>query len=369
MRSHRRTTSPARPAAPPGPPAASSGRSRAPYFVLAIAAVLVAAGGWYWASERARGGERLAILQAARDRHPDAPPRLLAYLAARPDDAEVLEALVEWHLTAKSPFAEVEPHLDRLCALRPDSSDALQARARLRLREGRPDDALADALRAADAAPDNLDARSLAGAAAAEAGRHDVAVREFTRVLESSPVPRRETAAALARSLLQAGDPAKAGEVLDRYFPPGGGDAEGLLLRGRVHQAAGRHEAAIAAFRAAADASTARREAALYHLAEAQRALGRDADAARTRDELDRLKARERVAVDAHQQPDNMPAQIRAAEQFLADGNAAAAAALLEQAILRLGKSPAAGKVLARAYRAIGRADLAAEWERFAGGP
>jgi predicted Zn-dependent protease len=88
----------------------------------------------------------------------------------------------------------------------------------------------------------------------------------------------------------------------------------------------------------------------------------------RTLAELDTVKAQNRLVLDAGQQPDDMQAQIRGAEVLLTQGKPAEAATMLERATRRIGKTPAAAKLLARAYREVGRPDLAAEWERFAGG-
>jgi len=131
-----------------------------------------------------------------------------------------------------------------------------------------------------------------------------------------------------------------------------------------VVQAAGRHAEAVLLLRTLADSSPEYRQFALFRLAQSQTALGREDDARRSLDELEKLKARARIIVDAAQQPDDLAAQLRAAEVLLADGKAGEAAALLERAIFRIGKDPKAVRLLAVAYRKLDRPDLAAEWER-----
>jgi predicted Zn-dependent protease len=278
----------------------------------------------------------------------------------------MLEAFVEWQLWARAPFAEIEPNLDRLCLLKPDDLNSRRIRARLRVQNGRPAEALADAQHILRLDPGDSNMRTLAAVAASEAGQYDLAVQELARVLEGSPRP--ETALMLIRNYLQLGQPAKAEGVLNQYFPNAEKHPEAFVLRGRILQVAGKHEAAIAVLRSAADTFADQREYALYWLAESQRALNRDADAVQTLGELDRFKARDRIVKDARQQPDSMAAQVRAAELLLADGKPAEAAALLEPATLRLGKTPVAAKLLAQAYRQLGRTDRAAEWERLATG-
>jgi predicted Zn-dependent protease len=337
--------------------------------VLALAIIAVAAGGWYYARERERKAERAAILQAAREHRPDAPERLLAHLARHTDDAEALEALVEWQLWAKAPFADVEPHLDRLVILKPDDLNSLRVRARLRIQNGRLEGGLADARRVVDAEPTDHNTRLLAAIAAAEVGQLELAVGELTYLLDSSPLPKKELALRLARNHLERGDAARADQVLDLYFPPAEVHAEAEGLRGRVHQVAGRHQEAAAVFRAVADKYREQREFALYQLAESLRVLGRVDDLVRTLDELDRFKIRESAVLDARQQPDDMPAQIRAAEVLLEDGKPAEAAQVLEQAMHRLGRNPAAVLLLTKAYYRLGRVDLANKWEHSSGPP
>jgi tetratricopeptide (TPR) repeat protein len=173
----------------------------------------------------------------------------------------------------------------------------------------------------------------------------------------------------LVRAHLQAGDAGRAEQVLDRCFPAARADAQSRLLRGLVHQAAGRHAEAAAALRAAADQPSEHRAAALFALARSLSAAGREDDARKTLDELDAVQARDRAILDAAQQPDDLGCQVRAAEAYLADGKPQEAAGLLERATARLGRSPAAAAVLVRAYRQLGREDMARRWERAGPGP
>lgn len=363
---HSRSVSQAAPP-PAGPVAATRRRKKWVLLLLALAGVGI--GCWYVARARSRAAERLLLLQAARDHQPDAATRIRAHLETAPDDAEALEALVEWQLWARVPFAEIEPHLDRLCALRPDDLNGFRVRARLRLQNGRPAEAVADGLRVLEGDPEDYNTRRLVAIAAGEAGNTDVAARELTRLLDALPAARQELALKLVRVHLQSGNEKEAGQALERYFAPSDESGEVLILRGRMQQSAGRHDEAIAILRRAADRSAEGREAALFHILESQRALGRDTDAARTLAELDLVKARQRLIVDARQQPDNMPVQIQAARQLLEDGKPAEAIAVLEQAMLRGGKNVEAARVLSKAYRQAGQPDRAVVWEQFADRP
>lgn len=329
----------------------------------AVVVMALALGGWWVARERGRAADRAAALDAAAGQRADAGERLAAYLARDPDDVEVLETLVVWSLKRGVPFAEVEPHLDRLCGLKPADPAPWRTRAAQRMRNGRLADGVADGLRALDLDPADRDTRKLVAEAALEAGDHAVAAREAARLLESPP-PSDEVAAMLVRAHLQAGDAGRAEQALDRFFPAARTDAEARYLRGLVYQAAGRHAAAIPLFRAAADQSPEHRTRALFALAKSLSAAGRAGDARKVHDELAAAQARQRAILDAGQQPDDLSVQVRAAEAYLADGKPKEAAELLAPAVSKLGRTPAAAAVLARAYRQLGRDDLARRWEQ-----
>jgi tetratricopeptide (TPR) repeat protein len=325
---------------------------------------VLAVGGWIIARERVRAAERTAALAAGHDQQPDAGEKLSACLARDPNDIEVVETFVVWSLRAGKPFAEVEPHLNRLCEFRPDDPAAWRTRAGQRIRNGRSAEGIADGLRALELAPDDHATRKMIATAALDAGEHEIAARALTRLLESSPLPRDEIASMLVRVHLQAGDTRSAERVLDRYFPATRTDAESRFLRGLVHQAVGRHAEAAIALRTAADQSPEHRVRALFALAKSLSAVSRDDDARKALDELDAVQARERTILDAQQQPDNLERQVQAAEAILADGKPKEAAELLERATAKLGRSKAAAAVLVRAYRQLGREDLARRWEQ-----
>jgi len=336
---------------------------RTTLFALLTVAGLGAAG-WLVARERSRTAERAAALEAARVRAPDAPVRLGALLARDPGDAPLLAALIDWQLGSNVPFGEIEPHLNRLCEAAPADTDPIFLRAKLRVQNGRAEDGLADARRVLELDPTDRAARKLIAITAAANGRYPAAVEQLTVLLDGSPADR-ELARMLTDAHLLAGDAASAGRVLEQYFPATDGSAVANLLRGRAHHLSGRTDAALAALRAAA-AAPSHREEALFRVTDVLRGAGRDGDLARATDDLARAKAAARLVFDAAQQPDNLPAQLRGAEQLLADDRAQEAKSVLDRAVARHGKSPPLAKLLARACRAGGRPDLAAEWDRFA---
>lgn len=355
---------PGRPPDKPVPPPPPAPRRRWLRVAGAAAVVAVGISGWWFAAERGRTDDRREALAAGYDQRPDAGERLAACLARNPNDVEVVETLVVWSLRGGAPFAEVEPHLDRLCELKPADPAPWRTRAAQRIRHGRLADGIADGLRALELDSNDHDTRNLVANAALEAGDTAVAVRELGRLLDSSAGPPDRVAAQLVRAHLQSGDAGRAEQVLNRYFPATRTDVEGRLLRGLVHQAAGRHAEAAPLLRAVADQSPEHRAPALFALAQSLSAAGRDADARKALDELDAVQARERAILDADQQPDDLDCQVRAAEAYLVDGKPREAAGLLERAVARLGRSPAAAAVLARAYRQLGREDLARRWEQ-----
>jgi tetratricopeptide (TPR) repeat protein len=334
-------------------------------WVAAAGAVVgFAVGGWLIAREQARAADRTAALDAGHDQLPDAGERLTACLARNPDDIEVLETLVVWSLQRGAPFAHVEPHLDRLCELEPTVPAPWRTRAAQRIRAGRVAEGIADGLRALELDPGDSETLKLVATTALEAGDPALVVRELGRRLESSPRPPDDVAALLVRAHLQAGDVGRAEQTLDHYFPATRADAQARLLRGLVHQAAGRHADAVPLLRAAGLSPSEHQFAALSALAKSLSALGREEDARKALDELDAAQARQRVVLDAHQRPDDLAAQVRAAEVHLADGKPAEAAGLLERATAALGRSAEATALLARAYRQLGREDLARRCEQ-----
>ncbi len=150
------------------------------------AVVVLAIGGWF-ARERARAADRLEALAAGYEQHPDAGERLTACLARDPNDVRVLETLVVWSLRGQTPFAEVEPHLDRLCELEPAKPAPWRIRAEQRIRNGRVAEGIADGLRALDLDPGDHTTRKLVAAAALENGDTSAFGSMTTRSL--SPFP------------------------------------------------------------------------------------------------------------------------------------------------------------------------------------
>jgi tetratricopeptide (TPR) repeat protein len=317
-------------------------------------AVLAAVGVGAWYAHRAwtRSEERDAALKLARDgRHGEALPALTAVLARDPDDADVLEAVIVARVRTEGLRVDLEPDLDRLCALRPDDPAPFRVRAELRNRMSRKDDALADALRVLELAPDDHAVRKFAAWLAVELGKRDVAERELGKLLADSKYPKAELGTRLALARWQAGDLAGARAALDEHAPPGA--AAGLVLRGVLDYEAGRFEQAVAELRAADPADDGERQFALNYLGLALARLGR---ADESREAFDRLHAHYRAvryAEDAGQRPGDMAAQVRAARANLAVGKPAEAAHILEQALARIGEDAEARAVLAEATEAL----------------
>ena len=347
----------------PRPASASNGRWVGVVGAGAIVVAVLAIVWWLLDRNRAQAADRAAALAAAHDQSPNAGERLRAYLARDPDDVEVLETLVVVSLRGGVPFAQFEPYLDRLCDLKPADPSPLRTRATQRIRAGRVAAGIADALRAEELEPGDFKTLELIAANALEAGDPALAVRVLAPHLENSPRPPDDLAELLVQAHLQAGNVGESERALDRYFPASRADSQSLLLRGLVHQAAGRHAGAVPLLRAAAR-SPEHRSAALFALAKSLTVLGRDEEARQVLEELDAAQSRVRAVVDAQQQPNDLPAQIRAAEAHLADGKPADAVELLVRATTTLGRTPEAIAVLARAYRQIGREDLARQCEQ-----
>jgi predicted Zn-dependent protease len=250
---------------------------------------------------------------------------------------------------------ELEPDVDRLCALRPDDPAPLRVRADLRNRLARKDDALADAVRVIELAPEDHGTRKLAAWLAADLGKRDVVEREIGKLLAGSPYPKSELGAKLAVARWQAGDLAGAREALERYVPPDSG--AGRMLRGVLDYEAGRYEHAAEALRGLDPADDSERQFVLNYLGLALARLGREEESRAAFDRLNAHYRAARYAQDADQRPNDMAAQVRAARANLAAGKPAQAARILEEALARIGEDADARAALAEARAKLGKPD------------
>ncbi len=348
----------------PVPPLSVKRRPARLFALIALAAGGILAASGYALSQARQAEARRTLLRQSLDGKPESAAALRQFVDSHPDDAEALETLIAWHLRTKAPFDQFETLLDRLCQLRADDLDPRRTRAALLAMNGRPDEAVEAGLAILERAPSDHATRRLVAAAAADAGQVEVAVREARVLHESSDWPARESATLLVKAHLLADDPAAATQVLDKVFPPGEASEDGVALRAQVLQAANNHPEAARLLEPLAAKPGPYRDFALFRLGQSYAALGREDDALRVARLLEELKAAARRVVDARQRPDDLTSQVRGAEQLLRDGQTAESAALLEAAIARLGPDPRLARLLAQAYRKLGRADLAEKWDR-----
>lgn len=347
---------------PPATPRSPSARRK--WLLRSALAVVIAggaAGGWYWNRESERAAERERVLLRSKEYRVAAADEVERYVRDHPDDAEVLRALVEQHLRLNLGYARVEPHLARLIELQPADPEPLRVRFALRTAHGFQADALADGLRILELAPDDHQVRGLVANLAMNTGRPDAAIPALQVLAAAQPQARGEWGTLLAKAYWEAGDIAKAQEALDRYAPRDSDAARAGLVRGILHAAQNRPEQAIPCLRHAAERPV-ERSVALFHLAAALRAAGREEEAKQVLADLDAVKARERLLVDARQRPADLPLQVRAARAMLAEGRPNDAAVLLEEAIRTHGEHPDIREPIAQAYRELGRPELADLW-------
>jgi predicted Zn-dependent protease len=349
---------------PPQPPPASGRRRRA--LIAAAAAFGLAA--WFGGRAYLRSAERADALVEAKTDPGKALPALHRCLARDPADADVLLAVITAMSATAAHAPEVEPYLDRLCAARPDDPAPLRMRIDMRGRFGRFDEALADARRVLALDPQDHHTRRAACRFAISLGRYDEAERDLALLLDASPLPRNDLGTLLARTHLGRGDRAAARAALDRYAPAGDDYPPAQIIRGSVLSEDGRTAEAVPMLTAAAErAGPEDRPNALYHLALALGRAGREDESRRTFDRLEAEYRAARLATDARQRADDMPAQVRAAQAGLSAGNPEAARQILERAVARLGDAPDALRLLAECYDKLGRADLAAAARQRAG--
>lgn len=337
-------------------------------MLISLAVVAISGAAWYSLTTKVQADRARLLADAQRD-SPASEQALTAFVQQHPTDAEACEVLVAWHLRTQSPLADFEVYLNCLCELRPTDADPLRTRAILRARDGRPEEAVVDGLRALELLPSDETTRRIVATAAAEAGQYDVAIREAQRLVDDSPSPTAEQVVLLVKAHLSASDAAGAERAFSRHFPASAAPADRDALWAQVLQAAKRHAEAATVLRALADSSREYREFALVRLAQSLTALGRQEDAKKALAELEAVKARARKVVDANQRPDDKAAQWIAGQILVEEGEFAKAAALLETACRRHGADATAARLLARAYRGLGQEAVALEWERTAETP
>jgi predicted Zn-dependent protease len=333
--------------------------------LLVLALVAIGGAAWYSVTAQAHAA-RARILDDAQRDSAAAEKTLAAFAQEHPDDAEAYETLVAWHLRAESPLADFEIHLNRLCELRPQDADPLRTRAILRARDGRPEEAVVDGLQALELLPSDTTTRRIVATAAADAGQYDVAIREAQRLVDERSPPAAEHAVLLVKAYLQAGDAAGAEKALTAHFPAEVASSDRDALRAQVLQAGKKHVEAVTLLRALAKQSREYREFALTRLAQSLAALGRADEGKQALAELEAVKSRSRVVLDANQRPDDQAAQWKAGQVLIEDGEYAKAIALLEAASQRHGVNAVGARLLARAYRGLGREAAALDWERTA---
>jgi tetratricopeptide (TPR) repeat protein len=338
-------------------------------IALFLAAVVIAAGGWYFVRTRERWEQREAVLRLEREHRPEAANALRDYLKKYPDDTEVLTALIAILIRSNDPPPEIEPYLNRLCDLRPNEPTPYRSRAQQRFKLGAYPGVLADARRVLELDPNDHDTRLLGVHAAINLADYEFAKRELAVLLQRSSHSKKLLGTLLARSYLERGDVVQAGDTLNRFVHPEEDFPPGQMIRGLIHFEAGQYEQAEKVLRAVAPKAGQERPRVLYHLALALESLGRTDESQKVFAQLDVEQTASRARLDASHRLDDMQLQIRAAQINLDAGLPEHAVELLERALARLGPDPQALRTLADSYDKLGRSDLATAARRRADKP
>jgi tetratricopeptide (TPR) repeat protein len=322
-----------------------------PRFIVLVLIVLVAGMslfGYWWRQDQI--AQRQAMIERSWALDRDSGQELADYFARHPDDAEVAEALVKWNLRQKRPYEEFREVLDQLCELLPDDPEPFRTRMQLRISVNKLESALSDGLRVLELDSRDALTRYWVAVTAADLNQHDLAVHHVETLLASETRPRQELIVLLVKTHIRAGQYAAAEAALERLPPGPRQHWERMALQVQIDQAAGRHAVAVEQLRTLAAESDVHREFALFRLIESLNELGKESEALAAFSELESLKQRSRIVIDARQQPDNMTAQVKAAEILMTDGKSEEAIRLLELALKRIGPNPQAEKLLAEAY-------------------
>lgn len=354
------------PRSQPTPPAGRSRRAVRVLVILLLLAGLVG-GGWYFIRLSNRSQDQVAALKLVTERkYAEAIPALRQCLEEDPDNPVLLEGLVASLMKSGALVVEVEPVLDRLCALRPDDLTALRLRLDLRQKLGRKDDALADALRILELSPQDHAVRRTAAGLAVELGQREIAERELTTLQASGPYPPHEIGTLLARLHWEAARFAEAEAILDRDAPPSVQFAPARALRGVLHFEAGRFESAQELLNPVAAGRGPEAQFARYYLALTLTRLGKKTEADQVFARLEAAYRAERMTEDAQQRADDLPAQVQAARANLVADRPEVGRDLLEAALKRHSPNREALRVLADCYDKLNRADLGADARRHA---
>ncbi len=119
------------------------------------------------------------------------------------------------------------------------------------VQEGRPVEALAELEQAIALAPDEVELRLVAGGMASKLDRPKIAIKHWLAAFENDPSQTR--VAVKAATIQMTIDPARALRICDRILEAAPDHARALLLKANASLSMGRHEAALASARRAAE--------------------------------------------------------------------------------------------------------------------
>jgi tetratricopeptide (TPR) repeat protein len=336
-------------------------------YLILVAIALAVAGllwfGWSWMQRRATRSRALELARSADfDR---AEPLLLESLRCRPNDLEVVEALVRRYLEEDHP--RTEELLDRWVALRPNDATPLLRRMEYHARRQYYSRALADADRVLELDPDNeMVRRALPSYAfgAGDYGRAELACRETLRWNPSD----RSTRRLLAQVLRTQGRTDEAVRLLEEMLRATPNDSAVLVALGHLLYETGQAKRAIPLLRKTLD-DPQRWGTTRYYLAMALKQDGQEEEANQLLAQVNKRRDRDLLVSESRHFPTHVGLKVKAGRACAEVAQDAQAIELLTSAVDLDPACTEAHQLLAGLYEKQGRQDLAARHRRLARPP
>jgi Flp pilus assembly protein TadD len=223
----------------------------------------------------------------------------------------------------------------------------------------RDDEAIVEARRIQELAPENPGPRMLLASLYANLGRWEEAASEYQQLVnQGAPI---EASIGLARAELERGRSREAVTILDGVLLSSPQSYEALVLHGRAKFLESDYAAALASFQQSrVNAKEIKdREAVLFHLGQCLERLNRFDEAKAINVELRTLQDAKMLLLAGTQRSDDIELQVRVAEACVAAGIPEEAVRVLDQSMARSGRSRKLLRTTAACYEKVGRTDEA----------
>jgi Flp pilus assembly protein TadD len=338
------------------PPLKRSVRRRR-WFAVATLMLFFLAGGYFGYRSWVHSEKRAALALAASAEPDQAIAALQRCLERDPEDPELLKAIVDLMVRNNWPIVDTEPYVNRWIAASPNDIEAYLIRIQAHTLLDRNDEAIRDARRVLELAPQKLEPRMLLASLHAKTGHWDDAAEEYRRLVDKgAPI---EASIGLARAELERGRRREALLILDGVLLAQPQSFEAQVLRGRALILEGDFVAALATFQQCRPPSGEfkNREIVLFYLGQCLERLNRAGEAKTIHAELRALQDAKALTLAGSQRPDDVELQTRVAQACLAAGIPEEALKVIDRSLERFGSNRKLLLAAADCYEKLGRRD------------